>query len=161
MSLIGQLSSKEAKVPIVVRRLYRDFAGGTELPKVQALQETMVSLLSLQPSCYIVLDGIDESSKLNDTLNVINSLRSHGTESAETLHILVTSRIVFEIEAVLSGAFPREYTMSATVDPTSDIKNWTQNELDRESGKFQKLSPELKGFISDTIVENSNGMFVR
>ena len=158
MSLIGQLTSQEKVIPGAVRKLYYDHAGQT-LPSVQALQEIMFAVVTMQPKCYIVLDAIDECSKLMEAIDVINALRKHNIEDPQNLHILVTSRAQHEIDVGLAKILPDEYAVSigtGTRGQAAAMKRYIRHKLD-ESPKFSR---ELKAKITACLLESCIGMFV-
>ena len=159
MSLIGQISSKEPEIPEALRRLYYDHAGGTILPSIQALQEIMFLLISMQSKCYIVLDAIDECSKRGETLDVINALRRSDIKGPQNLRILATSRNLYEIEAALIEAYPGKHTVSMKVDPVDardGMRRFLKQELDRSS----RFSSDLKEQILASLVAKLEGRFV-
>lgn len=158
MSLISQISSKDPEIPEALRRLYYDHAGGTMLPSIQALQEIMFLLLSMQSSCYIVLDAIDECSKLEETLDVINALRRPDIKGPQNLRIIATSRKLYEIEAALIGTCPDSHIVSIQMDARDDIQRFIEHELD--CCRFPRLSSDLKEQILASLSEKSDGMFV-
>ena len=165
MSLIGQLSSKESEIPELLQKLYHDHAGGTVLPSVQSLLKVLLIVIPMQSSCYIVLDGIDECSKLEEMLEVINVLRRHGVlRSSETgvsqhLHILVTSRKLYEIEAALVEALPDAYTVFVAIDARADIERFIERKIERTFPKSQRFL-ESRREMSAALLDKSGGTFV-
>ena len=162
MSLIGQLSTKEQGIPRFVRKLYHDHAGSTVLPSVQFLQEIMLRVISLHSSCFIVLDGVDECSNVQETLEVINALRRHDIGGPRNPCILITSRKLYEIQAALIEAHRDESTIEISLDtrPTAHIERFIESELEKKHRISRQLSPELKRQISTALSEKADGMFV-
>ena len=119
----------------------------------------MFLAVSIQSSCYVVLDAIDECSELEEALGVFNALRRYGTQNPQSLRILITSRNDYEIDAALTKIFPGEYAVSiqleTTVNGREDITRYIEHRLDR-----LKFSLELKKEIPALLLENSQGMFV-
>ena len=166
MSLIGQLSTKEQEIPGFIRKLYHDHAGGTVLPSVQVLQETMLMVVSLHSSCFIVLDGVDECSNVQETLEVINALRRHDIGGPQNPRILFTSRKLYEIEVALIGAHRDVSTIEISFDArhTAHLERFIESELEKKHGTSRRLSqllsPELRRQISTALLEKYDGTFV-
>ena len=122
-------------------------------------------VISLHSSCFIVLDGVDECSNLQGTLEVINALRRHDIHGAQNPCILVTSRKLYEIQAALTEAHHGGYIIEISLDARLDqstvvLKRFIENELERKHDITRDLSQELKGQISTALLEKCNGTCV-
>lgn len=165
MSLIGQLISIEPQIERFIREFYRDHASGTMLPSVGALQQIILMIIPFISSCFIVLDGIDECSNLQETLEVLDALQRNDGDRARNPCILFTSRNLYEIQAALIEADRDGHTTYISLDAifdksTVDLQLFIDNELERGHGISRHFSAELKEQISTALLEKSNGMFV-
>lgn len=159
MALMAQLSPRESNIPRAVRQLYYNYAGGPPLPSVRILKETLFSILPVQTDCYVVLDAIDECSNLQETLDFVTSLQKRAIEGSQFLHIMVTSRRLYEIEATFRDVRPYIYMIPTNNDTGEDMKIFILHRLN-ERDHFQKFSMELKALVLDVLSEKSQGMFV-
>ena len=170
MSLIGQFSQRESDVPDAIRKLYYDHGRGRETPGIQALQDTMLSVIPRQVRSYIVLDAIDECSKPEETLDVIYHLQKVGIEGLQDIRILVTSRTMIQ-KRIASGDVRLNRSedhveiefmsfISIMVEPEDDIKRFIDHELNKKTGRFQMFPLELKTQVADVVSAKSGGMFV-
>ena len=88
MVLIAQLTQEGSKYLEIMRPLYYRYSDAPPLPSVQVFKETLLSILFEQTDSYIILDGINECSNLEEARDFLAFLRAQGPQS---LHIFVTS----------------------------------------------------------------------
>ena len=156
MALIAQLTQEESRFLNVVRPLYYSYSDRPSLPSVQTLREVLLSILLELTDIYIILDGIDECSKLEEILDFVAFLHMRGLQS---LHIMVTSRRVREIEATILGPRFKRRAIHTEIDSGKDIERFIMHELQTRN-YLRRFSTEMKAYILDNLSKRSDGMFV-
>lgn len=156
MALIAQLIQRESNFLEIIRPLYYKYSDGPSLPDVQSLKEALLSILLEVTDSYVILDGIDECSNLEEALDFLTFLHMRGLQS---LHIMVASRRIREIEATFLGARFGTRTIVTEIDSRKDIERFIMHELETRS-YLREFSTELKARILDVLPKSSDGMFV-
>ena len=156
MALIAQLTQEGSKYVEIIRPLYYKYSDGSSLPSVSLLKGTLLSILFELTDSYIILDGIDECSNVEEALDLVAFLHSQGLQS---LHTFVTSRRIREIEATSLGTRFGRHAIYTEIDSRKDIERFIMHELQTRTYS-RKFSMELKAYILDVLPKSSDGMFV-
>ena len=156
MALIAQLTQEGSKFREIVRPLYNKYSDGSSLPSVGHLQDALLSILSKLTDSFVIFDGLDECSDLEEALAFVTNLHLRGLQS---LHIMVTSRRIREIEATFLGADFGGRTIATEIDSRTDIERFIMQELENRS-YLRRFPEDLKALILDALSKSSDGMFV-
>ena len=160
MALIAQLTQERSSFLPILGPLYYKYSDGPSLPSVQALKEILLSILLELTDSYVILDGIDECSNIEEALGFLTFLHARGLKG---LHIMVTSRRRNEIDATFLNARFGSSAIHTVIDSLEGkekaIEIFIMHELETRS-YFRKFSAELKAYILDVLSKRSEGMFV-
>ena len=156
MALIAQLTQEGSNFREIVGPLYNIYSDHSSLPNVGILQDALMSILSKLTDSFVIFDGLDECSDLEEALDFVTNLHLHGLQS---LHIMVTSRRSREIEATFLGANFGGRTIVTEIDSRKDIEGFIMHELETRS-YLRRFSTRLKTLILDDLSKKSDGMFV-
>jgi hypothetical protein len=153
-SIIWQLSECSPSQYSTLHELYKRLGNGKIQPQAAHLQEVLENLLSELCRTYIVIDGLDETTKI-DWKHLIDFIHRLCHHAKSGLHLLFTSqphedfktafKDVTSIE--LGSAFSTSDIRAYIGSEVPGVGNWASDE------KYAKV-------VTEQIVHKSNGMSV-
>lgn len=161
-SFVRQLSTprKNDAISRSIVRLYNQkrrtgFASG-EL-SFEESQTALADLFQTYPQTTLVVDALDECDK-KTRLRFMKVLYKFIAESSKPLKILISSRRDRDIKHHFEDGPDLEIRAS---DNRDDIAMFVNHRITTSERYWQdKISPELKNLICNTLVERSEGMYV-
>jgi hypothetical protein len=161
-SLLHQLITRTSTLPEAVEELRSNYPMSDMVP-ISELTSILQQQYSRFNTVFLFIDALDECEKVDELLNIIRNL-SRTVGSWVDVRFMCFSRDEGAIKRTLeSSGFsirPLEYT---TV--VHDIEVYVRETINNNaSGKFQVFnnSPEgLRGDVSNTLVQQSEGMYVK
>ena len=159
-SLISQLSQQCVRVPEALAELYSSCGNGQRQPSLESLLGLLKQMIEDFPTCYIIVDALDESGDRMELMDILERMRSWGIQNA---HLLVTSRQEREIERSLRDLVDERNTISlqsTAVD--QDINLYVHQRLsnDKSLTKWNK-DVEIRQEIEKVLMEKARGMYLR
>ena len=107
---------------------------------------------------FIVVDALDECPEKNEEREeLLSSVEELHSWSKRELHLLVTSRRLSDIEAVLDPILTTPAISIQNEQINVDIQLHIKSELAAISKK-RKWSDDLKAEVEDALVKGANGM---
>ncbi|OMP86961.1 Vegetative incompatibility protein HET-E-1 [Diplodia seriata] len=151
-SLISQLTWTNGKPCAQLQGLFEQHGGRRQAP-LSMLLPVLRELLSQFVHVYIVIDALDESDSIEETLSTINTMVNWQIGS---LHLFLSSR---EWE-MISGALDAMHTACIKVRVSDelispDIQSYIRTEVER----LPYWSPEIRSAITKSLTEKGSGMF--
>jgi len=162
-SLLVQLSVRSDPCRDVLFRLYSAHDRGERKPSVSAMTEClkeMLLLLAHDPT-YMILDALDECpitssipSPREEVLNLVDELVKLRIPN---LHICVTSRPEFDIQAALEPLTSRPVSLHDEIGQQQDIAEYVSSFVnsDRRTARWRE---EDKDLVIKTLSERADGM---
>ena len=162
-SLLIQLSVRSDPCRDVLFRFYSAHDRGEKKPSDRAMTEClkeMLHLLAKDPT-YIILDALDECpitssipSPREEVLNLVDELVRLGLPN---LHICVTSRPEFDIQAALESLTSRPISLHDETGQKQDIADYVSCFVhsDRRTARWLE---EDKDLVIKTLSEKADGM---
>jgi hypothetical protein len=131
-------------------------ASGIE--SLSILLEYLEELSALFKSTFIVLDGLEESTKQEEVTQTIEHI---VTCQNARIHLFATSRIATYLEEAFESVKAKlqtaeRITISQELEG-DDIRVYVQDQLEKDKG-FGTLSLDFRREIEETLVEKSGGM---
>lgn len=156
-SLIWQLSQQSDQIPASLNDLFSSCESGQRQPSVDALQQVLRLIIQELPQAYIVLDALDECAQRTELMETLQTIAEWRLQS---LHLLVTSRRVRDIESTLEEFVDdqsRICLQGALVD--KDIHRYVQGRLatDKTLQKWRK--DDVRQEIETVLRDGANGMY--
>ena len=158
-SILADLCAQTKDLPVSADLLYQKCNHGHREPLLSDLLSTFLDIIPYFNSVYVVIDALDECPVTNeerqDLLKVIKAIHD---ESSEYLHMLVTSRQLSDIEAVIApitSASPIQIN-SALVD--NDIKAYIQSSVQAIRHTKPWWHDQLCKEVEETLLQRANGM---
>lgn len=159
-SLIAQLCSKVANLPKQLVDLYHRCNDGQHKPGSNELSQTLYSMVKdledLQ-DVFIVIDALDECSKSEERDELLALIAEIHANSIPEIHLLVTSRLESDIQAVLMPLVESQTISIQGAQVGSDINLHVKSQLSEDS-KLKRWPPEVKAEIEKTLASGANGM---
>jgi hypothetical protein len=159
-SLIRQLCANEPEFPQAVQTMYTQNETLGHGPTVNELTSVLFSIIdSMRTEVYIIMDALDEypenstKSKRQELLDQIKQMVEHGSEN---LHLLATSRRVYDIEATLGKLATAEICIqNSQVD--ADIMLYVQNFLATDKA-LKRFPDKQKSDVEEKVGRGAHGM---
>ena len=164
-SLLYQLSARSDSFCDILSQLYFANDGGAQKPSDRAMIECLKEMLSFkaQQPTYIILDALDEcpitssipsQSPRDELLEFVVGLVNFRLPK---LHICVTSRLEYDILAVLEHLTPHLVTLHDESGQQQDIANYVASFVHSNEG--MRRWPEAdKDLVIKLLLENADGM---
>ena len=162
-SLLVQLSAYSSPCCKIMSRIYSAHGKGTQQPSNDALTNCLREMLSLashhQPT-YLIVDALNEcpnssgiSTPREDVLNFLESLVRLGLPN---LRICVTSRLEFDIKAVLEP-LASTVLLQDEIGQMKDISDYVRNYVYSDE-KMRRWRPDLKELVVEELSKKADGM---
>ena len=162
-SLIVQLCFRSDPCSDILGRLFSDHHSGSSQPSNDTLMNCLRDMLLLPRNgpTYIILDGLDECPKGDDTpspresvLELVEWLTGLGYPH---LHVCVTSRPEADIKANLQPLTSYCVSLHDESGQQEDINNYiiSFTNTDRNMRKWKQVEKEL---VINRLTESANGM---
>jgi len=162
-SLLFQLSVRSDPCRDVLFRFYSAHDRGEKRPKDRAMTECLKEMLHLlaDDPTYIILDALDECpvtssipSPREEVLNLVDELVRLRLPN---LHICVTSRPEFDIQAALEPLTSRPVSLHDETGQQQDIADYVTSFVhsDRRTARWRD---EDKDLVIKTLSEKADGM---
>lgn len=129
-TLLCQLSTQSDSFCDTISRLYSAHNHGAKQPEDHAMMECLkeMSALEAYKPTYIILDALDECPNTTAVPSPRERLLSFVVELVNlqlpNLHICVTSRLEYDIQAVLEDLTPHPVTLHEESGQQQDIANY-------------------------------------
>ncbi|KAF8496449.1 hypothetical protein F5888DRAFT_387239 [Russula emetica] len=166
-SLLCQLSAGSDPCCDILSRLYSANDRGAQKPSDRAMIKCLEEMLSLetQHPTYIIMDALDECSNTSSItpprdalLELLVELVNLRLLRLPNLRICVTSRLEFDIQAVLKYLTPHPVTLHDESGQQQDIANYVTSFV--HSNESMRRWPEAdKELVIKILLENADGMF--
>jgi hypothetical protein len=158
-SLLCQLSQQSIKIPASLDALFSSCESGQRQPSLSALMNALQSIIQDLPQTYVVLDALDECTQRVELMDMFETIVGWKVAS---LHLLVTSRKVGDIESSLEGFVDgqnRICLQSVIVD--KDIQRYVRQRLsdDKSLQKWKKDASMMRQ-IETILMSGAKGMYV-
>ena len=162
-SLLIQLSARSDLRCDILSRLYSAHDRGVQKPSDRAMIDCLKEMLTLEPEgpTYIIMDALDECP----ITSMIPSPREEVLELVEELvglhlpnvHICVTSRPEYDIQAVLGHLTPHPVSLHDETGQQQDIADYVTSFVNsnRRMGRWRE---EDKNLVIKTLSEKADGM---
>jgi hypothetical protein len=135
-------------------RLYQQCGEGNHEPRLEALVETLILLLSSSDRTFLVLDALDECSERDELLDVIARIL---TESQ--VGVLATSRNERNIAESLQGAVANVTCLGHDDGVADDISLHVHRCL-QEDKRLKGWPPTIKQEIKEALIDGAHGMYI-
>lgn len=153
LALLVQLSDQVRDGHSDLTRLHASFNGGT--PTSSALANCLLELIKKFHHVYIILDALDEIPPDQAREEVLNRIQMMRQWPVEGLHLLVSSRDLYDIRESLKLSLDQEVKMrNPGID--KDIENFISSRL-REDPRLKKWW-EYHNQIEETLAKRSQGV---
>ncbi|KAI1870317.1 uncharacterized protein JN550_005245 [Neoarthrinium moseri] len=156
-SLISQLYHNNQSAREELGSLYSFCNGGSQQPRENQLQATLVKMIQQSGEVWIILDALDECTSREELLRWLRGIRTEQVN----FHILATSRPERDITSAIEQFSSDEEQIAIQNDLiTADIRSYVHKHI-REHEDFQlwKTRPDIQEEIESNLVERADGMF--
>ena len=160
-SILADLCTQTSDLPDPVKELYLKCNNGHREPLLSDLLCVFLAVVPLFDDVFVVIDALDECPTKDDErqelLKTIERIHDH---SAMNLHLIVTSRRHYDIEAVLgllTGLVAISIESTMTDD---DIKMYIQSEVQVIRKKNTWWHDKLCIAVEENLSKGANGMLV-
>ena len=158
-SLLIQLSASSDPCCDILSRLYNVHKDGVLKPDDPAMVECLKEMLTVkaQEPTYIIMDAIDEcptTSIPSSRENVLDFVKELVGLHLPNVHICVTSRPEYDIQAILKDLAPRTVSLHDESGQQEDIVNYVTSIV----GDVRKWRQEDKDLVIKVLSEKANGM---
>ena len=160
-SILADLCAQTNDLPDLVQQLYLKCNNGHREPLLSDLVSVFLAVIPLFDAVFVVIDALDECpTKDDERQELLNTIKTIHDQPAMNLHMLVTSRRHYDIEAVIDSlkgvvAIPIESVMVA-----HDIRMYIRSEIQVIKKKNTWWHGELCKIVERTLLEGAHGMFV-
>lgn len=157
-SILSQLLEKCQSVPGTLHSAIELSANDTQPPSTEQLLSSLMTVVEVLPTTFIVIDALDECSAREDLFAALERLSNGGSRS---LRVILTSRRETDIEDALESLVPystRTCLETSLVD--KDIQTFVHERLtqDKSFRRWQK-DVELQAEIEAAIESRAGGMY--
>jgi len=152
-TLLRQLLSYYAEVPLAAQELLESVTKREKLPAWDTLRSIFITLCSETPEMYIVLDALDETDEPNSRgaiLEILDAIIPTQTR------LLVTSR---HHSADINDTF-RKCPKVAIEASEDDIRKFVLDKLSKSARISRLIDKAVREQIVRSIVSKSQGMYV-
>jgi len=164
-SLLTQLSACSGPRCDILSKLYSDHDEGDKQPSDNILAKCLKEMLTLpgQPSTYLIIDALDESSNTAGMPSpreaVLQLLKELVNLSLPNLHICVTSRPEIDIRNVLEPLTSRRVSLHDQSGQKKDIADFVRSVVYSDSEQImRRWKTEDKELVIRTLSERADGM---
>ena len=154
-SLIMQFSDKCDGLPAVLVELYKRCDNGHQEPSIDALQNTLQSVLGGFGGAYIIIDSLDECAERGKLLSWLTKITSWKVGK---VHLAVTSRPERDIEDHLQLLDPRRVCLTEEQE-NRDIQIYLDQML-RQDNKLNRWDEKDQENIKAVLMQGAQGMYV-
>ena len=160
-SVITDLCAQTDDLPDPVKQLYLKCNNGHREPPLSDLLCIFLAIMPRFVAVYVVIDALDECpTKDDERQELLKTIKAIHDQSAMNLHLLVTSRRHYDIEAVIGSligvvAIQIESTMN-----DEDIKMYIHSEVQAITKKNTWWHDKLCTAVEETLSKGANGMLV-
>jgi hypothetical protein len=162
-SLLVQISARSDPCCDILSRLYFAHDRGSQRPNDRALVECLkeMLLLDLQRPTYIIMDALDECPNLStipspreEVLELVDELV--GLQLSN-LHICVTSRPEFDVQAFLGPLTSHPVSLHNETGQQEDIVNYVSSFVHSDR-RMRRWREEDKDLVIKRLSEKADGM---
>ena len=164
-SLLTQLSACSGPRCDILSKLYSVHDEGDKQPSDNILAKCLKEMLTLpgQPSTYLIIDAVDESSNAarmpSPRETVLQLLKELVNLSLPNLHICVTSRPEIDIRNVLEPLTSRRVSLHDQSGQKTDIAEFVRSVVYSDSEQImRRWKTEDKELVIVTLSERADGM---
>jgi hypothetical protein len=164
-SLLTQLSACSGPRCDILSKLYSAHDEGDKQPSDNILAKCLKEMLTLpgQPSTYLIIDALDESSNTAGMPSpreaVLQLLKELVNLSLPNLHICVTSRPEIDIRNVLEPLTSRRVSLHDQSGQKKDIADFVRSVVYSDSEQImRRWKTEDKELVIRTLSERADGM---
>ena len=164
-SLLTQLSTCSGPRCDILSKLYSAHDEGDKQPSDNILAKCLKEMLTLpgQPSTYLIIDAVDESSNTagmpSPRETVLQLLKELVELSLPNLHICVTSRPEIDIRNVLEPLTSRRVSLHDQSGQKTDIAEFVRSVVYSDSEQImRRWKTEDKELVIVTLSERADGM---
>ncbi|MCJ1249282.1 hypothetical protein MMC30_006505 [Trapelia coarctata] len=125
--------------------------GRRYITQADSPENIFVALLGLHQRVYLVIDGLDEATRIPDVLDSLLSI----SQTSQNLTLMVFSRDVPCINKRLSHAVHINLTPEST---KPDIDKYVHDEIDKL--EIPEMTPHIKEHATRFLQDRANGMFL-
>ncbi|KAI4278333.1 MAG: hypothetical protein LQ337_001102 [Flavoplaca oasis] len=156
-SLIKQLCVGETSIPPAVQDMCSRYRASGHQPTTKVLLAALHSAVdSIRKKTFLVLDALDEYPE-NGRQELLAAVKMLTNSEYNDIHILVTSRMEYDIEHTLDAEAMQKLSIHGPV-VDSDISRHVRASL-ADDARLCRLSPSIKETIETQLVSSANGMF--
>jgi hypothetical protein len=149
----------------ILSNLYSAHDEGDKQPSNNILAKCLKEMLTLpgQPSTYLIIDALDESSNTSGMPSpreaVLQLLKELVNLSLPNLHICVTSRPEIDIRNVLGPLTSRRVSLHDQSGQRKDIAVYARSVVYSDSEQImRRWKTEDKELVIETLSERADGM---
>ena len=164
-SILTQLSAFSGPCCDILSDLYSAHDHGDNQPSDDILAKCLKEMLTLpdQPSTYLIIDALDESSNISGIPSpreaVLQLLKELVNLSLPNLHICVTSRPEFDIRNVLEPLTSRRISLHDQSGQKKDIADYIRSIVYSDSEQImRRWKMEDKELAVELLSEKADGM---
>ena len=164
-SLLTQLSACSGPRCDILSNLYLTHGEGEKQPSDRILAKCLKEMLTLpdQPSTYLIIDALDESSNTSGMPSpreaVLQLLKELVNLSLSNLYMCVTSRPEFDIRNVLEPLTSRRVSLHDQSGQKADIADYVRSIVYSDLEQImRRWKTEDKELVIKTLSERADGM---
>jgi hypothetical protein len=152
------LSVVDPLPPGMTKDLEAMFSNNRKEPTAKELSQTLLSVIQLASTTYLVIDGLDEC-ELDDRTQVLIHIKRLLQDSKSKVKIIISSRAKVDISRSLESFYPISLNSAKNC---SDIKKYVCEVIDAkmEEEELRVNEPSLVEEIKMALIGGSDGMYV-
>jgi hypothetical protein len=152
-SLVVQLCLQSVVAFGLLEGLYDRSDHGQQMPDSLEILKALKLVVEALPHAFIIVDALNECSEREEVLSCLSYMSEWKLDK---LHVLVTSRLLTDIEETLDSVGARRVALQRNlVDP--DIHAYVRTCL-REDKSLKRMSA-IYGEIEASLTEGAHGMY--
>lgn len=158
-SILADLCAQTNDLPDPVQQLYLKCNNGHREPLLSDLVSVFIAVVPLFEAVFVVIDALDECpTKDDEREELLKTIKAMHEQSAMNVHLLVTSRRHYDIEAVIGPLAGVAAIQIESAMNDDDIKMYIRSEVQAIGKKNTWWHDNLCTAVEATLLEGANGM---
>ena len=160
-SIIADLCAQTNGLPDPVKQLYLKCNNGHREPLLSDLLCIFLAIVPLFVAVYVVIDALDECpTKGDERQELLKTIKAIHDQSAMNLHLLVTSRRHYDIQAVIGPLAPVAAIQIESTMNDDDIKTYIHSEVQAIRENNTWWHDKLCIAVEEALSNGADGMLV-
>ena len=160
-SMLADLCTQTNDLPDPVQQLHLKCNNGHREPLLADLISVFLAVLPFFVAVYVIIDALDECpTKGDERQELLKAIKAIHDQSAMNLHLLLTSRLQYDIESVIRSLTGVTAVQIESKINNDDIKMYIRSEVQEIRTQNIWWHDQLCTAVEETLLKGANGMLV-